>query len=731
MTQNEVFGAAKWIAASVDNIVEAPLFRKSFDIADGERATLRIIGLGTFVAYMNGARISDEYFLPLNSEYEKTEFPVEEELTGFRTYVTEYDVTDYLRGGKNTLAVLVGSGWYNGVHYGIHKIYGEKKLIFSIKITSSDGAERFIVSDGTEPWIASFVKTSDINKGESHDYTGWSDSFLETDFDDSAWERVKFSKPVETEYEFTDCPADKIASTNPVSLVYECAEYKIYDAGSNTSGYPVIVSKAGAPYAIKVTFSEGLNPDGTDIDEAHVFWQTLNTVTDGTAREIFPRFTWYGYRYFRVVGDCEIKENVTVHSDIPITSSFDSDSEVLNWTYKAFLHTQLTNMHRGIPSDCPHIERLGYTGDGQNVARSAMYTLGAKKFYQKWIKDISDCQDKLSGRVQYTAPYYLCGGGPGGWGCAIVVVPYEYYKTYGDDTYLRELYPQMLHFFKFLDDHSDANLVTSFKDGLWCLGEWCVTSGFTMPEPFVNTYFYVYSMQILVKIARIIGKEEDIPALEERMATRRKAIDLFYRNAFYKDYTYCANVQGASAFALGIGLGNEHTKSNFIKFYRDLGHYDTGIFGTEIVTRRLFELGEADLAYQLLTAEEPCGFGRWMNIGSTTLREYWGETCRSFSHPMFGAVIALFYEYILGIRQHDDSTCFERVTISPADIAALNRACGHITTPRGKLSVSYTTDVGVRSYTVEIPEGTTADIEIPGIDHVTVTAGTYTFERKM
>ena len=238
-------------------------------------------------------------------------------------------------------------------------------------------------------------------------------------------------------------------------------------------------------------------------------------------------------------------------------------------------------------------------------------------------------------------------------------------------------------------------------------------------------------MQILVKIARIIGREEDIPALEERMATRRKAIDLFYRNAFYKDYTYCANVQGASAFALGIGLGNEHTKSNFIKFYRDLGHYDTGIFGTEIVTRRLFELGEADLAYQLLTAEDPCGFGRWMNIGSTTLREYWGETCRSFSHPMFGAVIALFYEYILGIRQHDDSTCFERVTISPADIAALNRACGHITTPRGKLSVSYTTDVGVRSYTVEIPEGTTADIEIPGIDHVTVTAGTYTFERKM
>ena len=34
-------------------------------------------------------------------------------------------------------------------------------------------------------------------------------------------------------------------------------------------------------------------------------------------------------------------------------------------------------MHGSFPSDCPHRERLGYTGDGQITAQAAMLTLGS------------------------------------------------------------------------------------------------------------------------------------------------------------------------------------------------------------------------------------------------------------------------------------------------------------------------------------------------------------------
>ncbi|MBQ8688981.1 MAG: family 78 glycoside hydrolase catalytic domain [Clostridia bacterium] len=728
MKQVEVFGEAKWIAATPKNIEAAPLIRRSFDASRGDEATLRIIGLGTFEAFMNGKRISEDYFLPLNSEYEKTEFPVGEELTGFRIYVTEYDVTEYLCEGANTLAVLVGAGWYNGCYYGIHKCYGEKKLIFKIDIKGADGAVRSVVSDGSEIWRESFVKKSDINKGESHDYRGWCDGWLCDAADGDGWENVRLSKPVESDYCFTECPPDRVRERILPRLVYECDEYRIYDALSNLSGYPTLVSDEGYSGEIKVTFSEDLAQGGEDVDEAHVFYQELYATVDGTPCEIFPRFTWYGFRYFKVEGGAWVKDVALVCSAVEVTSGFDSDNEVLNWTYGAYIHTQLTNMHRGIPSDCPHKERLGYTGDGQLVARASIMSLGAKEFYKKWIKDISDCQDKLTGRVQYTAPFYYCGGGPGGWGCAIITVPYEYYRFYGDDTYIRELYPQMLRFFDFLDEHSEAGVVTSYKEGGWCLGDWCTPVKWTLPTPFVNTYFYVFSIQRVIEIARVIGRDEDIPALEEKMARLKKAINTFYFNSFERDDTYVCNAQGAGAFATDIGLGTEITRQKLIKYYDELGYYDTGIFGTEIVTRVLFELGEADVAFKLLTAGEPHGYGRWMRIGSTTLREYWGKECRSFSHPMFGAVVAHFYEYILGIRQEMGSAGYEKILIAPANIKALGRASGHITTPKGRIAVSYVTEGDKRIYTVEIPEGSVATVRLPDGIERTACGGVHTFE---
>ena len=104
----------------------------------------------------------------------------------------------------------------------------------------------------------------------------------------------------------------------------------------------------------------------------------------------------------------------------------------------------------------------------------------------------------------------------------------------GDRAYIRELYPQMLEFLRVLAEHSDSDLVTSFRENSWCLGDWCSPEKWELPAPFVNTYFRIYSTMRVIEIARIIGKQDDIPRLESEIAKCKAAINKFYYNDVYE-----------------------------------------------------------------------------------------------------------------------------------------------------------------------------------------------------
>ena len=153
-------------------------------------------------------------------------------------------------------------------------------------------------------------------------------------------------------------------------------------------------------------------------------------VGDGATHTFAPQFVWHAFRYLEVTGPGVQSVSVAVvHADTPVTAAFECSSPELNWLFDAYVRTQLDNMHGGVPSDCPHRERLGYTGDGQVCAPAAMLMLDSRAFYRKWIRDIFDSQDKTTGHVNHTAPFAGGGGGPGGWGCAAVTVPYHFYGS--------------------------------------------------------------------------------------------------------------------------------------------------------------------------------------------------------------------------------------------------------------------------------------------------------------
>jgi len=172
------------------------------------------------------------------------------------------------------------------------------------------------------------------------------------------------------------------------------------------------------------------------------------------------------------------------------------------------------------------------------------------------------------------------------------------------------------------------------------------------------------------------------------------------------DDNFLGNVQGSNAFMLDIGLGSERTYQNMVDYYRKLRRFDTGIFGTDIVTRLLFERGDGQLAVDLLLSDDYTSFDGMRKQGATTLYEYWPGSLkdRSHNHPMFGAVVAYLYDYLLGIRAKDDCAAYREMEIAPVLVSQLNKLSGWRKLPAGKVSVSYEkTEAGV-SFVIEVPE---------------------------
>ncbi len=693
MTESLNFRDTKWIGTGRK---ETPaLIKKEFNFTKDTKAEITVACMGTFILTVNGKPVSDDLFLPLNTDFEKRydipygDILFNEELA-HRLYCPRFDMTKLLHEGRNTLTFYLAPGFYE--EYG----YGTAKLSWDIAITDKDGNTQHFYPDGTEKYTRFHVKEADVIRGEAHDYTDCTE----------VWENTVIHEAPDTCYFLQDCPSDRVIR----KLTPRYLGNDIWDAGEVMTGYPVI--KSNKAQKITVRYGELLNDDCT-LDEMHIYGQHTDYITDDNERILHPEFTWLCFRYFEVIGDCEVLDCLVIHSDVDVSSEFECSDDTLNWVRKAYIRTQLANMHCGIPSDCPHTERRGYTGDGQLTCAAAMMQLDARKFYRKWISDICDCQDRRTGHIQYTAPFVPSGGGPGGWGCAIVVVPYEFYKAYGDKSVFDETFGKMLRWFDYMESHSENELVTSDLPGVWCLGDWCAPTqnqlnklnGMLIPRPFVNTYFFIKSMEYFLEICDITGNTQYKKEISEKIAVKKEAITETYFNA--ETGNFADNEQGANAFAVDIGLGDERTFSNIIKHYTETKMFDTGIFGTDIVTRVLFERKRADVAFMLLTSKEETSYYNQIQNGATTLLEYWNGV-RSQCHPMFGAVTRYLFEYILGIKQEKNAEGYKKVIIEPVCMEYLPCAKGKIQTVKGEIAVSYDSD----KLEVSVPESTEAVLKL-------------------
>lgn len=642
---------------------EAPLFRRSFWLDRTERfqsARLEICGLGYFLFYINGKRISDQELMPAMTDYAsvlgcETTYPVWEERSAHRCRYLSFDLLPYLKAGENVLAVRLGNGWYHQTERIAEGkfVFGLPKLWFELTLTDADGRQEWIESDRQTLWHPGGLLKNNLFLGEVRDLRKEPEGWQYLDADLSGWKPAQPVHAPETLLEEQTCPPDRVIRKLYPVLIGEYDGRKIYDCRENIAGRVVLSCLGKKGECITVRHAEELAADGTlDFESAGGSDQLQQDhyICDGRIQTLHPLFCWHGFRYFETEGSCEVLCAEVIHTDVAVTSSFSCSDPVLNWLYEAYIRTQLDNYHGCIPSDCPHRERLGYTGDGQLTAETAMLLLDAKELYRKWYQDILDSQGAETGHIPHTAPFLGGGGGPGGWGCAVYQVPLAWAKIYGDDSLLVQGYDAILRWFDYMDAHSEKGLVVREEEGGWCLGDWCFPASEEkeqLPEAFINTFYYLHGLQEMMQISEKMNNKLPI-----RFAEREKNVKNAFLDAYFDPETgdFCEGRAAGNAYGLALGLGDERTKKHLVEKYEALGRFDTGIFGTSMLLEQLFSIGAGDLAVRLLTNDsEAASFAHMKRNGATTLWERW-DGRESHNHPMFGACVRLLFTQILGIR---------------------------------------------------------------------------------
>lgn len=642
---------------------EAPLFRRSFWLDRTERfqsARLEICGLGYFLFYINGKRISDQELMPAMTDYAsvlgcETTYPVWEERSAHRCRYLSFDLLPYLKAGENVLAVRLGNGWYHQTERIAEGkfVFGLPKLWFELTLTDADGRQEWIESDRQTLWHPGGLLKNNLFLGEVRDLRKEPEGWQYPGADLSGWKPAQPVHAPETLLEEQTCPPDRVIRKLYPILIGEYDGRKIYDCRENIAGRVVLSCLGKKGECITVRHAEELAADGTlDFESAGGSDQLQQDhyICDGRIQTLHPLFCWHGFRYFETEGSCEVLYAEVIHTDVAVTSSFSCSDPVLNWLYEAYIRTQLDNYHGCVPSDCPHRERLGYTGDGQLTAETAMLLLDAKELYRKWYQDILDSQGAETGHIPHTAPFLGGGGGPGGWGCAVYQVPLAWAKIYGDDSLLVQGYDAILRWFDYMDAHSEKGLVVREEEGGWCLGDWCFPASEEkeqLPEAFINTFYYLHGLQEMMQISEKMNNKLSI-----RFAEREKNVKNAFLDAYFDPETgdFCEGRAAGNAYGLALGLGDERTKKHLVEKYEALGRFDTGIFGTSMLLEQLFSIGAGDLAVRLLTNDsEAASFAHMKRNGATTLWERW-DGRESHNHPMFGACVRLLFTQILGIR---------------------------------------------------------------------------------
>ena len=736
-----------WIG-SVNGGHYAPLLRKSFIIEKPVKSAFCYLAAdGYCELWLNGAKQGDSYLNPSNTDIEKTV-----------PYVT-YDIKDCLRKGSNVIGCWLARSWTE-----------HPRLRLAAYITYSDGtADCIYTSPSAEQgWkmLLSPILSSAVYSGEvynaHYDQPDWCnpDADFESEYHHEqyhmlmsflpeyreknpeqyeqyrrAWfPAVQLPQPQGVLRSQMQEPIRIIEHIKPAAVTRTGAGVAVFDFGQNFSGFVKISIPGNKRVVIK--YSEFLNPDGSPSmdylcisDPSYQLPMQTDIIYSSDEALVYqPRFTYHGFRYAGVEGFDEITENdvvgVVVHSNVSQTGKFTCANSLINAIQKNILWTERSNLF-SIPTDCPQrSERHGWLNDLTVRAEAAVYNYGLCLFFAKFMQDISDTQDPVSGAIADTAPYRRGNRPADPVSSAYLILPMLLSDFYGEHRLIERHYDGMKSWTMYLLNNATDYIVNFSLYGDWASPiEFCVHNGLpsavscATPGLFVSTGYLYYNLRLMARFAESLGKTDDLAEFRQTAELVKRAIN----EKFLDNYTgnYAGGSQASNTFALWLDIvPREQTDKTLDSVVRDIVERDYHLTTGNLMTKYIFEVlsryGKTDMAFRLVTQTTYPSWGYMISKGATTIWERWeyetGYGMNSHSHPMYGSISAWFYKYLVGITPKNG---FKQITVQPHIPADLDSASAALDTVLGAVHAGWSKQNGKLTMNVSVPDGAAAEIFVP------------------
>lgn len=741
---------AKWISGdyTVDKKTRYPVdcFKRDFKVdKEIKSARLYITACGIYEAVLNNERVGDFVLAPGHTDYNK------------RIQYQTYDITNQLKSGDNSIEIQLADGWYRGScgAWGLVNQYGNQtKLLAQLEILFADGTSQTIISDNNWRWSNDgAILFADNKDGEVVD-ANKAPSYRGT-----AIEVQNSVKPVASNNVFieeNECFKPELKTTPSGKI--------LLDFKQNIAGYFEFKVNAKGGEKIALRCGEMLDESGeltlkniqcVNKKKATPL-QKVEYICKAGENHYKTKFAIFGFQYIEIDTDIEIKADdftaIAVYSKLEETGRFNSSNELLNQFVKNTMWS-LKNNSADVPTDCPTRERHGWTGDSQIFCESAGYLMNYMPFAKKHLNDIYDWQRK-DGCLPQIAPaggvdfYMYTMNGSVGWADAGVLIPYRYWKLFGDDAIIKDNYDKMAHYARFMMKRCGKLGLMAKPLGLkgeakkyavntgQSYGEWAEPADvypnkwtdMIAPHPEVSTAYTSYIMSLMAEIAEFLGKAEDVK-LYKKYANKVKAS--YQALVETKDYSLDTDRQAQLVRPLYLDLLNEKqtafAKKRLIKALDNYGwRIGTGFLSTSFILYVLSDI-DAQYAYKLLENEEMPGWLAMPKNGATTIWESWEGTMAqggiaSLNHYSKGACCEWLFKEMCGINVTGEN----QFTIKPLVGGHFTFTNAEYDSIYGKVISGWKKENDKYIYEVTIPANCKANIIING-ESQTIGSGTYKF----
>ncbi|GAA5195812.1 family 78 glycoside hydrolase catalytic domain [Microbacterium jejuense] len=712
------------ISFTVNKLQPVRRFVRHFDLDEVPAvAKVHASAKGIYRLYVNGHKVGGDELAPGWTEYRD------------RITYQSWDVSAHLRRGSNSIAALLGDGWYVGFigtdrrhqaqHYGT-----EPEFLAQLVLDSAGGGRTVLATDATFKEAASDILYADLLMGQyedsrraeptwhlaEHDIGEWSDAAVK------GRDRSLLTPEVD--------PGVRATKRLPAVSVQSRGDGRfIVDFGQNLVGrVRLTLRDQSAGRRIQLNHAEVLD-DGElytanlrTAEPVDVFW------TDGSAEQVFePRFTLHGFRFAEVQGyvgqlDAADVEAVVLHNDVEFVGEFASSDPLLDRLFQN-IQWGLRGNFVSIPTDCPQRdERLGWLADAQVFAPTALALADLGPLLRRWMRDVRSAQN-ADGAFPDIAPHliHLREGAPA-WGDGGVTVPWNVYRATGDVCVLEEAADSMIAWVRHIERHN-PDLIWRAQVGN-DYGDW-LQIGEETRKDVLSTAYFAHSAELTVRALRVLGRESDAAPL----ADLRERVAAAYRAAFVtEDGTVAGDTQGGYLLTLAFGLFRDDAERDRIAqqlveavVRRDVS-LTTGFVTVGLLCPVLAQLGREDLAFRLLHNDSNPSWLFSVRNGATTVWERWdgwtpehgfqSARMNSFNHYSLGSVGEWFISGILGIRQSESSAGYREIELAPRFDPHLGHATGALETPRGRVESSWRRDGDRIVWNVSVPPGAPATAEL-------------------